>query len=168
MNSDKSKKSYFLHLCTNVLGFFWIRAVCYCRKSVFSRVGKSLIGFWLIHLFFVSKRAKERFACEKEQIAHSCSFVMSNMSKSLAGASLLRAIGVNRSSCSLKNEQRATGAISSWAQKRQKTDKDMQKYEFFEQITRFLRALCSNHEQINPIVFFLKEWREGFAHITLL
>ena len=155
MNSDKSKKSYFLHLCTNVLGFFWIRAVCYCRKSVFSRVGKSLIGYWLIHLFFVSKRAKERFACEKEQIAHSCSFVMSNMSKSLAVASLLRAIGVNCSSCSLKNEQRATGAISSWAQKRQqKVTKTCKNMNFSSKSLVFCEHFAQITSKSIPLFFF--------------
>ena len=79
------------------------------------RVGNSLIGFWVNHIFLWtainSLRKKELFAhsffCHEqpERIAHYHSFVKSDVSNSLTVALLFSATWVIHSHCSYKKEQ---------------------------------------------------------------
>ena len=51
-----SKKAY---ICLQFFG----------RQSMKLRVGNSIIGFWHKSIVFVMERLKDRFDCEKDQIA---------------------------------------------------------------------------------------------------
>ena len=88
-----------------------------------------------------------------EPIAHGHYFVKSDRSDSLTVALLSRTMRTNRVHRFLKRgtEQRAKGAIRSWAYKRGKIVKNIKKYEFVKPIASFLQAIRSNHERITHI-----------------
>ena len=98
------------------------------QKNVLTKIHFSQI-FWANRLFFVSKRANERFAQKNEQfahllvyherlerIAHGGSFDMSDLSNSLTVAHLSWAIWANRSQLLIWSER--SEGMSRWANKR--------------------------------------------------
>ena len=135
-----------------------------------SGLGIRLSVFRAVCLFFVSERAKEQFAHQKEQISSGRSFVMSNLSKSLLVTFLFVKSDVSKSLKLLFKKERISKEQGEWFALRHKKGKNCQKHKkirIFERFTCFLLAICSNHEQSLTSLFF-KEQLERFSHIELL
>ena len=132
----------------------------------FPRVGNSHFGFLIKLLVFCDQKSKIG-----NQIAHCCSFVMSDGSNSLMVALLYRAMRANCSRCSLKKSDGAKSNGSNSllgikkgknCQKLTKNTKNLSFWEGFVQITReSLTSLCFLK---SSWLLFCKERRERLAH----